>query len=76
MWLNIKTLHEIFKHQKDGHSIIYEGKCCLCGKSTRINITKTLSGYGFLGGVLIETHTKDLNMECENCFKDRVKNGG
>lgn len=74
MCVKIETLHEIFKHKKDGRPLEYQGRCRFCGKSTCITITKTSSGYGFLGGVIREPEALKIIMECETCFKNSFQN--
>jgi hypothetical protein len=69
MCVKIETLHEIFKHKQDDQPLEYQGTCRTCGKSTSVTITKTTSGYGFLGGVIREAEAPDITLECDACFK-------
>ena len=69
MSIKLKTLDNIFRNSEGGFTVKHEGKCCKCLKSTTISITKTSSGYGFLGGVLHEDKDSELLIECAECFE-------
>ena len=48
------------------------GQCYCCGSDVEITIEKTLVGYGFHGGVLYESNTNQILMQCEHCFNNIV----
>ena len=68
MCVKKETLDQIFRHGEKKQAFEYEGKCCKCGQATVVSITKTLSGYGFLGGVLYEDEIQDFIIECAGCY--------
>lgn len=58
---------------KNGHdSCCYSGKCHNCGYDTEVSITKTIDGYGLLGGVLYEHSPENILVLCCVCYE---KNG-
>ena len=71
MGINIETLHELFLEKTRGHRLEFQGPCCLCGKTTKVTVTKTDSGYGFLGGVVHENPTRSYIVECDACFRSQ-----
>ena len=50
------------------------GHCSTCGRHTVVNIVRTASGYGLIGGMIQEEYvTKDFALdfvvECDRCFQ-------
>lgn len=67
MRLDLEILNEIFEENSNSGTIHYEGKCHNCGDETIVSITKTQSGYGFLGGILYKAESNQLMIECVHC---------
>ena len=66
------TLDRMFKDAEGKKQFKHSGQCYCCGTDVVITIEKTFIGYGFLGGVLYESDTEEVLMQCEHCFKNIV----
>jgi len=71
--MKIETLHGIFHGKNPGHTLEYQGKCCVCAKETIVSITKTSSGYGFIGGVIHDFEAPNFIIKCDVCFHQGSK---
>ncbi len=72
MIIESESLLKIFEHHNNTGKIRYEGSCHKCGCHTKVEITKTSSGYGLQGGVLFEPSSQNILILCSECIK---KNG-
>ena len=66
------TLDHMFKDAGKKKHLKQSGQCCGCGSDVEVTIEKTLVGYGFKGGVLYESNTGQLLIQCEHCFNNIV----
>lgn len=67
------TLDRMFNDAEGKKEFKKSGQCHSCGSDVVITIEKTFIGYGFLGGVLYESDTEKVLMQCEHCFKNIVQ---
>ena len=68
MCIKIKALDQLFGFS-GGKEITINGNCSNCGRTSIVNITKTDSGYGFIGGILYSTDFfQHFIIECDHCF--------
>ena len=75
------TLDCMFNDSVGKKHLKQSGQCYCCGSDVVITIERTFIGYGFQGGVLYESNTDQILMQCEHCFKnivhsDNVGNAG
>ena len=66
------TLDRMFKDAVGEKHFTQSGKCYCCGSDVEITIEKTFVGYGFKGGVLYESNTDQVLIQCEHCFNNIV----
>ncbi len=66
------TLDCMFNDSVGKKHLKQSGQCYCCGSDVVITIERTLIGYGFHGGVLYESNTDQILMQCELCFKNIV----
>ena len=64
-----ETLDRMFDDTGKKHHN-HTGRCCSCESDVSVTIDKTSSGYGFQGGVLYESNTGQILVQCERCFKN------
>ena len=76
MGVNIEILHKIFQEKTNGHTLEFRGKCCVCSQEAIMKITKTSSGYGFIGGVIHETDLTNFIIKCDVCYQQGEKSMG
>ena len=68
MCIAIQALDQLFGFS-GSKKISINGTCRNCGRSLRLSITKTSSGYGFLGGMLHQyDFFQNFVIECAQCF--------
>ena len=66
------TLDRVFNDAGGKKHLKQSGQCYCCGSDVVITIERTFIGYGFQGGVLYESKTDQILMQCEHCFKNIV----
>ena len=66
------TLDRMFNDAMGKKHLKQSGQCYCCGSDVVITIERTFMGYGFQGGVLYESNTDQILMQCEHCFKNIV----
>ena len=64
-----ETLDRMFNEHVEKRRLKQSGQCYCCGSDVTIIIERTGNGYGFQGGVLYESSTGQVLMQCERCFK-------
>ena len=67
------ALDHLFNDAIGKKQLKQSGKCYCCGSDVVITIERTFLGYGFQGGVLYESSTDQILMQCEQCFKNIVQ---
>ncbi len=65
-----ETLDRMFDNDVGKRHLKQSGRCYCCGSDVEITIERTSRGYGFQGGVLYESNTDRVHMQCESCFKN------
>ena len=66
------TLDRMFSDVVGKKHLKQSGQCYCCESDVVITIERTFIGYGFQGGVLYESNTDQILMQCELCFKNIV----
>ena len=69
MIIKVESLDSMFEHNIHAKHLSYEGTCHNCGHYLEVEITKTVGGYGLLGGVLYESNAHKFLLLCGGCFK-------
>ena len=69
MIIKVESLDRMFEHNIHTKHLSYEGTCHNCGHFLEVEITKTIGGYGLLGGVLYESNPPGSMLLCGGCFK-------
>lgn len=69
MVIKVESLDNMFGHNNHAKHLSYEGICRSCGYNVEVEITKTIDGYGLLGGVLYESNRNNFSILCGHCFE-------
>jgi hypothetical protein len=69
MVIRVESLDSMFGHNIPAKHLSYEGACHNCGHDVEVEITKTVGGYGLLGGVLYESNPNKFLLLCGRCFE-------
>jgi len=69
----IEALEKIFADNSDKSAIAIKSKCEDCGCEITVDVTPTPEGFGFQGGVLLESVANGFLARCLDCYKTNPK---
>jgi len=69
--LTLKKLDQLYEKQKTSIPLVLNAYCCECGVVVRVEIHKTLDGYGMNGGFVFATDDDQLMARCIHCHQSK-----
>jgi len=69
----LSILKEMFKQNPGKTTIELKDTCSNCSCEVNIEISRTLSGFGLMGGVLLKKGSSGYIAKCLDCYKLNLK---
>jgi hypothetical protein len=67
--LTLKKLDQLYEKHNRSIPLVVNANCCECGVGVRVEIHKTLSGYGLNNGFVFATGDGQLMARCSLCHQ-------
>jgi hypothetical protein len=69
----LEILRKKFESNPEESIIVFKEKCSECGHESKIDVTRTSSGFGVRGGNLCKSYNDNYIVMCAVCIEANLK---